>query len=410
MFKCLCCVLFACLLVLPLAAQETAEYPWRAWLYNPDTGEIIQVAQDGAEVNRVTLPLAQAFNRYPPEIAVSPSGALVAYVVSDDSAENPNRALLVYNAQIGGVVASYALPPNAEVHTIRVNPNGQLFDEINQRIAFGYVLPDRAADPLVASWEIVIIDYLLGEVVDRLTYGDPGTDLVDPPLVIPTIMQHNNGRVDFLATFYTVGLPEYPAFTWDQTTREFKPNFVYNAASNDVLPATGEALIPTSDGRFAYAPFENIEPLPNFNAIHVYEPRSQSRLAVYTDPALVIGRGYFIEAGARILVTGIDPTVNTHVNASVVNRTGEVVTTLALLPATTLVSSTPDGFAYIEQSGAGVTLRRVTTIDNTFFEATLFTDPNPAISLVHIESDAPPVAYAPWVPLAPPISLLDPGG
>ena len=75
MFKRLCCALFACLLVLPLAAQESTEYPWRAWLYNPETGEIIQVAQDGAEVNRITLPLAQAFNRYPPEIAVSPSGA-----------------------------------------------------------------------------------------------------------------------------------------------------------------------------------------------------------------------------------------------------------------------------------------------------------------------------------------------
>ena len=68
MFKRLCCALFACLLVLPLAAQETTEYPWRAWLYNPETGEIIQVAQDGAEVGRITLPLAQAFNRYPPEI------------------------------------------------------------------------------------------------------------------------------------------------------------------------------------------------------------------------------------------------------------------------------------------------------------------------------------------------------
>jgi hypothetical protein len=206
--------------LLSVSAQDGPA--WIAWLYNADTGEIMEInsTSEGDVSNTWSLPLAQAFNAYPYRIAVSPSGDIVAYVVADTSSETPNRQLLVYNTTIGGIVAAYPLPPEAEADTIDIDPDGLIFDEENHLLAYGYVLVDRSENATEPNWEIVVIDYQLGEVIQKWSAGRMISCSSTPPALA-------SGRCGGILTSRGAGRfrpdskksPDFSASVWRPTPR-----------------------------------------------------------------------------------------------------------------------------------------------------------------------------------------------
>jgi hypothetical protein len=385
-----------------VSAQDEAT--WTAWLYNGETGEIIQANRsiEGGGVNTLTLPLAQAFNAYPHTIAVSPSGEIIAYVVADTSSELPNRQLLVYNATIGGIVAAYSLPPEAEADTIGIDPDGLIFDEANHQLAFGYVLIDHSETVFEPSWEIVVIDYRLGEVIHKLSGEDATAQIVEAPLIVPTIVNFEDGQVHFLSVYYAAGgAAEYPAYTWNTTTGEVHVNEIYQSPTSDILSTTGEMLTATSDDRFGFTTLEAIGPVPKYNVVEVYDPESNARFPFYHNGELYIGRAEFIQNGEQILITTFDPNADQQ-NAVIVGRDGAVYATLSLPLSIFRIMGTPDGFVY-QDPNIGNSLFHARTNAASVSALSIWGGAPGNIILAHIQSDAPaPETFVDWAQLAEP--------
>jgi hypothetical protein len=388
--------------LLSVSAQDGPA--WIAWLYNADTGEIMEInsTSEGDVSNTWSLPLAQAFNAYPYRIAVSPSGEIVAYVVADTSSETPNRQLLVYNTTIGGIVAAYPLPPEAEADTIDIDPDGLIFDEENHLLAYSYVLVDRSANAAEPSWEIVVIDYQLGEVIRKLSRQDDAAQIVEAPLIVPTTVNFEGGLVHFLSVYYAAGgAAEYPAYTWNTATGEVRVNEIYKSPTSDIFSPTGEMITATSDDRFGFTTLDAEGPVPKYNVVEVYDQASHARFPFYHNGDLYIGRAEFIQNGERILVTTYDPNGDEQYMV-ILGRDGSVYTSLTLSLSIFRMQGTPDGFVY-QEPFMGNALIRVRTSDESYSPVIIWGGAPGNITLAHIQNNTPVAeTFVDWAQLAEP--------
>src|SRR5690348_7040858 len=97
-------VLLCCLTV---AAQENTT--WRAWLYNPATGEMTLVDGSGYIQGQAQIPLPVGYMFYPYEVAISHSGQRIAYILTNKTTQE----LFVYDPRPGirRIRLQYELPP-----------------------------------------------------------------------------------------------------------------------------------------------------------------------------------------------------------------------------------------------------------------------------------------------------------
>lgn len=400
-------VVLILMVALPIAAQETPEpaQGWRAWLYNSTSGAVTVVDSGGSVVNEFTLPLAQAFNYYGQNIAVSPSGSHVLYTALDTSSDVPNQQVFVYDVNAQFIAATYPLASGAQATTLDVRPTSAIFDEASRKVAFGYVISTAET----STWEIAVIDYNTGVATATLTPQSEGASSIGDGLIVPVIREFDGVSVSFTAVYYaTGGAGGYPAFIWDTTSNTVTQTEIFTSIGADILPETGEVIAPAFLEAMSAAPMP-AEPgfvVPQ-NVVTVYQPESATRAVFYNDPERVIDNVRFVQGGERVAISRYDAVTDTPGLWRVIQRDGVVVGETNIPNSVFNVYGTPDGLVYLDL-GQGPTLVHINTSDDSLSQEVIWTGDMqtfPVLAAVQpdvviVAEDAPPLGA--WVTLTEP--------
>lgn len=378
----------------PLArAQLTAESNWTAWLYGSQFGELRLVQPNGDTLDRLTLPLAQGFDRYGEAIAVSPSGAFVVYTARDTTTGQDSQQMFVYERPLGSLAASYALHPATVSTTLDLNAAPVIFSESRFEVVFGHLVWPDDVDPSEASWELVVLNYRSGMVSASLTSDDYG----DESFVVPVVWDYHNGIVRFTLVPYATEMPLLvDLLAWDVGSGSVREAGVVSLLG-DRLAATGEVIFPGLDerlpvpqgmGPFSLNTVQVIQPDPDPNAL-------PARFPFYAVEDMPLWDAYFVQNGEHVLVALDDGSWR------LVARSGDVVRSLDLPDAVRRVFATPDGFVYLDEG-----LTHVTTRGDAFESTTNWaSDPGNPLQLAHVSSVAAmPGQWTPWAQLAEPLT------
>ncbi len=313
---------------------------WQVWLYQED-GLAVRLDQAGTLLDTEILPFAAESNLLPPTtITASADGTLLAYVVR----ENETARLQVVDTRRDIRLLNYNLPATAAnlviPHTIERAAYHTLFDERGAEIAFGYGNGE-------SGWRVDVLEIISGDVLATLTHDSSlmtRLNTVTQYGVVPVIQRYEQGRVDF--TIHPAGAlnPPYASFVWDIAENTVNPTSIYANPFNDIFAPTGEIImamvdnrLPDNADRFLYG---------QLNALHVYDPTTNTRFPFYNSPELWLYRPLFIQNGERILSGGVDAS-GAFVGWAVVERSGEVAGIVPLSDGLLDAAGTGNGFVYI---------------------------------------------------------------
>ena len=116
--------------LLPAATPVAAGGSWSAWVYNPDSGQLVHVFPDGVAAATLAFPLPPGTSRYPYDVTISRDGALLAACLIDD-ADNPS--VRVYDIYGGSYIAAYI--PSGPIDGCSLTRYG--FSQDGTSLAFG---------------------------------------------------------------------------------------------------------------------------------------------------------------------------------------------------------------------------------------------------------------------------------
>lgn len=369
---------------LTVNVQAQSGRPWSAWMYTSRDGTITQVARDGGIINQIYLPLTPITNVYGARVVVSPSGRYIAYTASDNTGVTPGQQLLIFDVQVGSIVFSYDLSDAALTGFEANSPQSALphqtaFDEANGQFAFGYL---RESD-----WRIVVGSLTSGAEFASITSASAPPEVADEQ-IIPAVHGYDGQHVIFQAITPDESSSEVPAFGWNIGTGAVQSNGIYSSLVGDLLPTTGELVIPAFDGALTAVEADRA------NVLDVFVPASGGRMAFYHEGGLILERADFIEDGARVLAETLDPASGQR-TLRVLNRDGSVAGEFAgNLEA---IHGTPDGFVGTFDSPNGLALAYVDTTTETYSPVTLWTSGGAPAQLAAVVAEgAAKPAFGEW--------------
>jgi len=233
-------ILFFLLSVCLVVSAQTDT--WQAWLYDAGSGDLTLIDGQGFIRSQATLPLTQNMSLYPYNVAVSASGARLAYILSDTH----RSELVVYDPRPGirDIVLRYALP-DVIADTLSLSSTvGQLFAPDETRLAFGY---SRQG----GGWDIVLID-TQSDQASLILKGGAGraADLPIDRGITPVIRSFDGVRVAF--TLVQAGVTSFtgkiwPSYLWDIQANTIVAAPAYAALDGDVFAPTGEIIEAVTD-------------------------------------------------------------------------------------------------------------------------------------------------------------------
>ncbi len=277
--------------------EDSVGEVFQVWLYDT-TGDALRVNQAGRVVDRATLRLE---NRTPSAVSVSSNGRFLAFVLPSET--GLPLTLYVYDSERDRITLRYALPHDASnslpAHSIERAPRSLIFDEENAVLAIGF---GRGSE----GWQVTLLDIFSGEALKSLRDDDPAMTALATPRafgVVPVVQRVRAGRVFFTVQPAGVARPPYSSFVWDTTADTVNPTLIYANALNDTLPTTGEVVMAMLDDRLPNraGDFANRQ----LNALHVYNPVSQTRFPFYYAADVWLGTPRFVQSGLYVLVGGV---------------------------------------------------------------------------------------------------------
>ncbi|MCU0512195.1 MAG: SH3 domain-containing protein [Anaerolineae bacterium] len=379
----------------PAAAVAGDGSAWQAWIYQDD-GLAIRIDQDGTALDVDEIPLSSPPAAPPARLTASADGTLLAYVLRvADTAR-----LYVYHTRRDTLLLSYRVPVAASTalaHTIERAPQANLFTEAATALAFGYGTGD--------GWQIDLIDLADGTATASLRHDSPAMLALNTATAfgtVPVIQKVAGGRVHFTVQPPGALLPPYASFVWDTSADTVNPTAIYASPQTDTWAPTGEVImslrderLPSIDDRFLYG---------QLNALHVYDPATNTRYPFYVSPQLWLYRPLFIQNGERLLSGGVDPS-GAFIGQVVLERDGEQAGLLPLADDVLDAAGTGDGFIYLPQDVARVRVQYVNTrqaLDAGVEVWSIERTGRP--QLVWAGYAARPAVYRPWRVLALPVS------
>jgi hypothetical protein len=325
------------LFLLPIAPQAHAITAWSAWLYQEVSGTMTLVNQDGATLDTFILP-SEANYTYSRNIAVSDSGNLFAYVVSDTVAPN-NGFLYIYDRAADTVRYAFDMGPTP-THSLDFTASNLNFSADDSIFAFGYSNSDNT------RWWALVIDLTTFDVPFGVRSTDPlaVSNGLQPDFLLPVVQYNRDGQVVLTPVLLgTEGLSEYNSFTWDTATTSLTPNPVYRTLQNDTFLPTGEVIMAAEDDRlpltsedFAYF---------QYNTLQVYDPALGGRYPFYHDAEMFYYDIHFIQGGARVLASSGGSGADSAFYMSVIDRSGALVGYFPSVDFTSL-KGVLDGFIF----------------------------------------------------------------
>lgn len=295
-------------------SAQAAGSPWRAWLYEPATGRMTEVNQDGTTLRNAYLP-ADSGATYSRNAAVSVDGSYVAYASSTAA----NMTITIYDLNLNTTLFGYNLPPDA-YNSLEFAATPFNFAQDNSTFAFGYAHPS-------VGWQIMIVDLTLLDIF-TLSAADPAAVAagIDPGFGfnVPTVQSNRNSLISFTQILAAAGgASRYPAYTWDIATNTITTSAAYEVGfSLDTFPITNEVIFTQADVAFPGSE-DPMSGFPVNNTMKVYDPSVGSVLTVFSQPSIYNPR--FVQAGERIAFQQLDPTGGSANNLVVMERSGTVL-------------------------------------------------------------------------------------
>jgi len=269
---------------------------WSAWLYNPDTGMLVHAFPDGVAPEVRTLPLPPGISTYPYEVAISPSGTLLAACMFDPAGIT---SVQVYDLLNDRYQAAYTLAGTTQGCLL----GEYAFSPDSSRLAFG--LMNHYPDPadLRPDWELNVIDVQTGTVLYRIDAKSPvltsslGTNY---PGHAPMITAHEPTVIAFAPVMWgTEGAPEYDSVVWQLGDNSVSILGPYGKVGLDLLHANGEAIWLEERDDFPKGVLEG--PGYLFNVV-MYSNKSGSQFPIFSNGPSVLGSPVFIDEGRRVAV------------------------------------------------------------------------------------------------------------
>ena len=368
---------------------------WHTWIYQV-TGRVTRLDDTGKILNAVDLPLLES-DEPPQRIAVSPSGDLFAYVVGVNG--RPSH-LEVYDIRSAAIIMTFILPQDGSAsipsHTLERVARARVFNADETALAFGFGLGQ-------SGWQIVILDLENQRVINLLRHDDPAMAAYDPDTsfgVVPVIERFESTQVFF--TIQPAGeiAPPYGSFTWDSLTGAVIPNLLHPNAFNSVF--ADEVIMSMADYRLS-----NIEALfdqPQLNALHVYDPQTQTRFPFYVDEAFSLAAATFIQNGERVLIERVGPDEQSG-GWVAIERDGSFVGITPLPQVVLDQAGTVDGFLYIPRTeDSELTVFHINTRTSLSVSDVIWRrlPPSSQPQIAWVSQSVAAEDFIPWAQIAPP--------
>jgi hypothetical protein len=365
--------------LLEIGSASAQDAAWTTLMYDAFHCHLVRVNSDGDVLQDLTLPVAS--EDYVRNIAVSPSGTLLAYVsgafqfVIYDSAAQAERAVIEL--------------PSIVTNSISMNPRGDIFNEDETLVTVAYTLDD-------GHWQLYVYDVTTGNT--QYTLRDDNAAMpqflgeYEFPLG-PIIQRFDESRIVFTVSVLTAdGDWRYANFQWEYAIDAVMFNLAYNSLDNDTFTPTGEVVSPLEDD-----PQHNA--LQAFSDFYIY-PFFNAQDAALSSPR-------FVQNGERIAVNSA--TTSNVASILLLERDGTIVDQLETIYISN-VFGLNDGFVYAMNTPSATQnttlLYYVKTRDDTLDDSKLIWsgESGPSYDLIWARDlqQAPLAEFTPWGALTGP--------
>lgn len=342
--------------------------PWSAWLYAPDSGQVVMVGTDSAVLYDFVLPLPQGFDGLPGQVAASRGGTLLAYVArNSDTGEHQLR---VYDVVGQNARVTHNLP-QAVGDTFVIRASELNFNSSDSALAYGYALTD-------GSWEVIVVDTFLGDLLYQLRSDSPAISgqAGNEPNVTPVVQRFDDDSVVF-------SLSAGASYRWSLQDGTISPAATA-ALDMDVFLPTGEVVMALDDPNL---------PGP---ALQVIDPATGTRFPFYSEPEPIAAPRWFqqptfVQNGERVAVLAGGW-------LRLLERDGTTAGEAALAGEVTLRGLT-DGLVFALWDGAATSLIAANTRESGLNQSQVVWSGDQRFLLVWVQ-DRRLVPYGPYLPWA----------
>jgi hypothetical protein len=381
------------LAVHPIQAQASG---WLAWLYDPGSGTLTQVAENGTVLDTYVLPMPPGYDAYPQQVAIAPSGSPVAYVPYNRMTFESVLVLAVRDQ----IAYQDDLPPILAESTEFIG-GSVLFNETGTQFALGYALEE-------GGWTIRVLDLL----ANQISYSLSSNNAVVAPLGLPSGVGQTPVIRRFNGTTVTFNLAEAgssqtqfeTAYDWNAQGDVITANPSFRSLYGDVFPLTGEVINAQQDQRLEgnFGRFD----MGQLNALQVLVPQTGALFPFYNTPAATISTSRFFQNGEQIAFRILDTAGLESWIA--IGRGGQQTGVLQIAPDSQDVQGVRDGLIFTTQRFVqdATTLIYIQTRDGLDAGVPIWTSPAGAVPQIvwtgHTDFVAQS-AYSAWVQLADPV-------
>lgn len=325
-------------LLIPLR-YLVAQGDWAAWVYQPESGQLLRVGSQGTVVSsqRIIAPTGHAL---PQNLVFANDGQQVAYITESETG-------FVQQLHVLNLETSTQFP------TLQISvPDTALRRDdyfVLTKAAFSldgaYLVYTRMVGGV--GWAIDVLEIATGTVLFTLSNTDEIARQYSPlhPGRVPIVQSVRGDAITFtIAT----GLPiTQRSYTWFYSSGILSETVAAPALQAAAFAPTGDIVNPLPDWRFpAEMEIFNYS-YQQVNSLHVYEMAQQARYPFYTATDLNLQRVWFVQNGEAIVGEAeIDEIQRVWV---VIGRDGAEVRRLPV--AGQDVTGTPDGFVYVTPAG-----------------------------------------------------------
>jgi hypothetical protein len=271
----------------PIQAQTSG---WLAWLYDPSSGSMTQVAENGTVLDSYVLPMPAGLDAYPQQIAIAPSGSPVAYVPYNQMTFESQLVVAVRDQ----IAYQDDLPPILAESTEFIGGT-VLFNESGTQFALGYALEE-------GGWAIRVLDLL----ANQNSYSLSSNNAVVAPLRLPSgtgqtpvIRRFNGTTITFnLIEAGSAQMMFETAYDWDTQSDVITANPGFLSLYGDTFPLTGEVINPQQDQRLngSFGSFD----MGQLNALQVLVPQTGALFPFYNAPTGTLSTSRFFQNGEQI--------------------------------------------------------------------------------------------------------------
>lgn len=368
----------AALLAVPAFAQDTtvpAQGEWTVSLYDQMTGTVTRVAPDGTAVGEVTLPITEGFDFLNYNLAISPSGERLAYLVSQvGDGTNPVQPseLVIYDANAQTVGATVDLNTNINREGINAAGTSLQFSADGSRLVYGTYIPVEGNS---YTLELTAVDATTGQVLNTLR-GDAlaSVGVTANAAYYSEVISFEGDTATLVLHPVFIAQDTLPiAVQWNVVTNEVTaaPEELVNVT--DYSPVTDEAILLTYDqsvDTLAEGETRADGALLPPNTIQLFDPVTGAAQTLFSEDANLIS-AKFVQNGERILAVA-----DSGARGILLDRNGSVLQEFTDLPGMTFTFGTPEGFIYADPMQPG-TLVSVLTETEDFTPVPFYTSPSP---------------------------------